>query len=657
MKKTFLAIILVMTMLLSATTSFAATALPSATGTTNGGWYPSGYVWNDANADGEQNDGEGGLTGVKVIAISKDTGETVAEAESKNGLFYYDELPAGDYIFRIVLSSGMEYYTVSVSDSISGNEDIPTERKEKGVEEFEFSAIPSMQVQFMIPVYAMGNCYFSGYAWNDVDEDGIRPDFDGWSGGSEDESEEEAGVSGATVTATNVNNPRETYTAITDETGFYEFSSLPAGEYKFTMTMEGQTNLSFTTPEDGTATVEVLEPDGQMLDFGLGTPKDDEEDEARLYGYVWEDLDANKLRPGFNDDDDPDGSEPGIEGATVTVEDSDGKVIATATTQEWGQYSVSVPTGRYRVSVELPDGYQSYVFTTPSGGSTVLPLLKTDEYEQNFGAIKGGSTATHYETPQPTEIPEPIASLVPSVQMTPSPTLIPGNPGTQAKLNTEEHYAYIVGYEDGTIRPQNQITRQEVATIFFRLLTDDTRNMYKSTGNPFSDVSEGMWSNMAISTMTKAMILNGYEDGTFRPTNNITRAEFATIAAKFDSHTYAGPDKFSDIAGHWANEYINRAAEMGWINGYEDGTFRPDAYITRAEAMTLVNNVLNRHVKPEGMTSDVRIWPDNSDPAIWYYSAIEEATNSHNYNERQADEKYETWTSLRENRDWTELEK
>ena len=163
-----------------------------------------------------------------------------------------------------------------------------------------------------------------------------------------------------------------------------------------------------------------------------------------------------------------------------------------------------------------------------------------------------------------------------------------------------------------------------------------------------------MWSNNAISTMVQAGIIKGYDEKSFKPANNITRAEFATIAAKFDSGSYIGANKFNDIDGHWAAEYINRAAERGWISGYENGSFRPDAYITRAEAMTLINNVLERHAMANGMLEGMASWADNT-PDKWYYIPVQEAANSHYYEKNE--DGYETWTELRETRDWSELER
>ena len=211
-------------------------------------------------------------------------------------------------------------------------------------------------------------------------------------------------------------------------------------------------------------------------------------------------------------------------------------------------------------------------------------------------------------------------------------------------LNLDDHDAYIQGYPDGFVKPQNNITRAEVATIFYRLLTDDAREYYYSTDSGFSDVKPGDWYNTAVSTMVNAGILTGYNDGTFRPNDPITRAEFATIAARFLSDPYSLQDQFYDTEGHWAEVYINRAAEVGWINGYNDGSFRPNKAITRAEAVTLVNNVLGREPHADYMLDDMITWPDNPKSA-WYYEDIQEATNSHDYR-WSSGKRYEIWTSL-----------
>ena len=223
-------------------------------------------------------------------------------------------------------------------------------------------------------------------------------------------------------------------------------------------------------------------------------------------------------------------------------------------------------------------------------------------------------------------------------------------------LNGDDHYAYIVGYPDSTVRPQNGITRAEVATIFFRLLTDETRNANSTKSNSYSDVAAGAWYNHAVSTLSAMGIVKGDSQGKFNPNAPITRAEFAAIAARFDDKANTTAVDFSDIASHWAKDEISAAANNGWINGYTDGTFRPNNKITRAEAMTLVNRVLKRLPETaEDLHNDMIKWSDNSDTSAWYYLAVQEATNSHYYDIKE--NKYEKWSKLRETRDWTELEK
>ena len=225
-------------------------------------------------------------------------------------------------------------------------------------------------------------------------------------------------------------------------------------------------------------------------------------------------------------------------------------------------------------------------------------------------------------------------------------------------LNGDDHFAYIVGYPNGNVEPNGNITRAEVATIFFRLLTEKVRTANSTQSNSLSDVTRGQWFNHAVSTLSSMGIVKGHNDGTFAPNAPITRAEFAAIAARFDDKNTDTSSKFTDIASHWAKNEIGIAANKGWINGYPDGTFRPNQYITRAEAMTLVNRVLNRLPENSSDLLDSMIkWPDNSDASAWYYLAVQEATNSHAYSDKSKDDKYEKWTTIRETRDWTELEK
>ena len=223
-------------------------------------------------------------------------------------------------------------------------------------------------------------------------------------------------------------------------------------------------------------------------------------------------------------------------------------------------------------------------------------------------------------------------------------------------LNGDDHYAYIVGYPDSTVRPQNGITRAEVATIFFRLLTDETRTANATKTNKYADVSSDKWYNQAVSTLSAMGIIKGDSRGNFNPNAPITRAEFAAIAARFDKTEDVAAASFGDVATHWAKPEISVAANNGWINGYTDGTFHPDSRITRAEAMAMINRVLQRLPESKADLLDGMIqWSDNADTSKWYYLAVQEATNSHYY-ELKANQ-HEKWTKLRENRDWTELEK
>ena len=225
---------------------------------------------------------------------------------------------------------------------------------------------------------------------------------------------------------------------------------------------------------------------------------------------------------------------------------------------------------------------------------------------------------------------------------------------TPDALNGEDHFDYIVGDADGRVHPERNITRAEVASIFFRLLKDDVRSENLIDQNTFTDVSADAWYNVAVSTMSDMDIVFGRTDYQFDPDAYITRAEFAAIAARFDSGSYSGDDLFTDIEGHWAADQINRAAEKGWITGYPDGTFGPNRYITRAEAVTMINRVLNRMPKDkDALHEDMKVFVDNADTNAWYYLAIQEATNSHEY-KKDKDGVYETWTDVLPARDWAQ---
>lgn len=220
-------------------------------------------------------------------------------------------------------------------------------------------------------------------------------------------------------------------------------------------------------------------------------------------------------------------------------------------------------------------------------------------------------------------------------------------------LNKEIHFNYVIGYTDGTIRPNNDISRAEVATIFFRLLTDEAREQYTTTAGNFTDVKAGMWCNRAIATLTNMGIIKGYTDGSFQPNKSITRAELATIIARF-AKLDVNTKTFSDINGHWAQKSIELAAGNGWINGYEDGTFRPNKSIIRAETFAMINRVLDRQTESVSdllPTSEMNMWSDNMDADAWYYKDVQEATNYHKC-DRVGDSVYEKWTEKVPDIDW-----
>ena len=223
--------------------------------------------------------------------------------------------------------------------------------------------------------------------------------------------------------------------------------------------------------------------------------------------------------------------------------------------------------------------------------------------------------------------------------------------GVPDKLNGDDHFAYVIGYPDGKVHPEGNISRAETATIFFRLLKADIRDGNLTADNDFSDVSDGQWHNKAVSTMAKLGIVKGRRADSFDPNASITRAEFAAICARFNTKPVENSGSFSDISGHWAENEIERAAAFGWISGYPDGTFRPDARITRAEAMTMINRVLCRMPQSKSdLLNSMVTWSDNK-PSDWHYLAVQEATNSHDF-DRQG-EVGESWTKLTSVPDWT----
>ena len=319
-----------------------------------------------------------------------------------------------------------------------------------------------------------------------------------------------------------------------------------------------------------------------------------------------------------------------LNGATFALYQysSDGKTVnrITATTSRNGSesgialFSVDSITGNggdwYYVEVTAPEGYVL--------DSTEHKITKNDFYTSQSAAIRKAETVRNYR------------SSTPNV------------------LNDTDHFAYVIGYKDGLVKPYGLITRAETTTIFFRLLKDSVRDSSLLTSNTYTDVPDSYWANTAISTMTGLGFVQGRSTTTFDPQSPITRAQFAAICARFDTGTSSGTQTFSDISGHWAEKYIQRAAELGWIKGFEDGTFRPDTYITRAQAMTMINRVLNRIPEDESdLLPGMNVWPD-CNPGDWFYLAVQEATNSHDFEHKAGN--YETWTGMNKDPDWTRYE-
>lgn len=314
-------------------------------------------------------------------------------------------------------------------------------------------------------------------------------------------------------------------------------------------------------------------------------------------------------------------------------------------------------------------GDVTYVYrfgSTGGGSSSGHSTRYTLHYESNGGTAykdercSSGTKVTLDKTPTRESYTftgwyadKALTQKITSVTMNSDKTVYAGweATGVPDKLNGDDHFAYVIGYPDGKVHPEGNISRAETATIFFRLLKADIRDGNLTADNEFSDVSDGQWHNKAISTMAKLGIVKGRRADRFDPNASITRAEFAAICARFSTRTVENSGSFSDISGHWAENEIERAAAFGWISGYPDGTFRPDARITRAEAMTMINRVLCRMPQSKSDLLDSMVtWPDNK-PSDWHYLAVQEATNSHDFN-RQG-EVGESWTKLTSVPDWT----
>lgn len=221
----------------------------------------------------------------------------------------------------------------------------------------------------------------------------------------------------------------------------------------------------------------------------------------------------------------------------------------------------------------------------------------------------------------------------------------------KSKLNTKDHFAYVKGYPDNTVRPDGLLTREEITEVFYRLLDEEYKGIIKSEKNNFSDVKVGSWSNAAISTLSNAGVVKGYKDGKFYPSKNVTRAELVAIALRLVGVDEKAKHQFNDVKGHWAEKEISSAVKRAWIKGYKDGSFKPDRYVTRAEFISFVNNVLDRHVKKENILKGTKDFKDLQDENKWYYAPIKAATNSYLYEEEEVKEnsvtvKYQKWTKL-----------
>lgn len=324
---------------------------------------------------------------------------------------------------------------------------------------------------------------------------------------------------------------------------------------------------------------------------------------------------------------------------TLSYEPNDAELGSVSSASE----TVDAVTGTAKGSIAQPksgarfDGWYSADGTLLSKELTFVPT-------KGDGAVWQGTTYYAYFS----------AKRSPSTPSTPAkpdetkPTLAP----IPEMLNGEDHYAYLLGYEDGTVRPNGSISRAEVATVLFRLLKDDVRAQNLTKDNAYSDVSGTAWYAAAVSTLSKMGVISGYPDGTFRPNAPITRAEFAAMIARFDETAKSADTPFTDISGHWAENAIGKAYGNGWVAGSSKTVFCPESNLTRAETATLLNRVLHRLPEKESdLLANQIVWPDNPE-TFWGYLAIQEATNSHEY-ERKADGVHETQTAKRENRDWS----
>lgn len=371
--------------------------------------------------------------------------------------------------------------------------------------------------------------------------------------------------------------------------------------------------------------------------------------------------------------------EDGTENTNVAYNSAEGKMVVTRDDAKPATYGGFITVYRKDAVGSVDTFIESYPVEirnyTPSGGGVTRYTIS---YETNGGTQLSNETHAKGKVVELTKVPtkegyifagwyldkeltQKVTSIVvdKSVKLyaawTKDGSTVVSNVPVPEILNGEDHYAYIMGYPDGTILPQGNITRAETATIIFRLLKDEIRDKNITEENVFTDVNEGEWYNTAVSTLAALGIVQGRTQTEFMPNEKITRAEFSVIMARIADFSHEASHEFKDVSSHWAEDYIYEAAAYGWIAGYEDATFRPDQFITRAEAMTLTNRVLrrvpeNKDALLDGMTE----WSDNKDTNTWYYIAVQEATNSHKYERKN--ETFEIWTELMDAKDWTQYE-
>ena len=329
------------------------------------------------------------------------------------------------------------------------------------------------------------------------------------------------------------------------------------------------------------------------------------------------------------------------DGYTTTAANASGRIVKDAT--------VTAAFTNTKNSSGGSHSTKKYTLTYESNGGTAY---KDERYSSGTKVTLDKTPTRESYTFTGWYADKALTQKITSVTMNSDKTVYAGweATGVPDKLNGDDHFAYVIGYPDGKVHPKGNISRAETATIFFRLLKADIRDGNLTADNGFSDVSNGQWHNKAVSTMAKLGIVKGRRADRFDPDASITRAEFAAICARFNTKPVENSGSFSDISGHWAENEIERAAAFGWISGYPDGTFRPDARITRAEAMTMINRVLCRMPQSESDLLDSMVtWPDNK-PSDWHYLAVQEATNSHDF-DRQG-EVGESWTKLTSVPDW-----